>query len=344
MKSFKNILGVSIVSAMLLFSGCGSTDSDAENSMTAQQYIDNQDYASAIALLEPKTNKTDGDYMMLSSAYMGEAGFSFSEILKIIAVTGLDTTTTQASASIYKASSSNNNDNYVNFLDEVEKRLKVNPTALEYFDKAKNALNNIQNKSDNVKFNLGLTLTMKASSTFTYLGDIAALAGNAEIDNVIKDDFIAYGCAIAKIYANTQLGSCNSVTVGPSTISYNNQQYKLVSVTLSNGDGRTFYKLANSSGSEVILTNGVCSDDTNYQNGCVVADDNATNIPKPVATGDITIKQALLDTINEGFDTLIELAPDDTKQDIIDYRSEIDNGDGNITADEIADYIDKQIN
>jgi hypothetical protein len=75
----KKLLSASIAGIMLFLSGCGSTDSEVENRMTAQQLIDKGHYSEAISMLEAKGVKTDGDYMMLSSAYMGKAGFGFAE-------------------------------------------------------------------------------------------------------------------------------------------------------------------------------------------------------------------------------------------------------------------------
>jgi coenzyme F420-reducing hydrogenase delta subunit len=328
---------------MLLFSGCGNSDSGAEITMTAQQLIDNQQYAKAAALLESKSNKTDGDYMLLSSAYMGEAGFSFSEVLKIIADTGISSDTNNAPANIYKAGA-NDDDNYVKFLEKIEAVLKDKPDALVYLQKAKDVLDNITNKDDNVKFNEGLALTMKASSVFTCLGDVKALAKDAKVNETVKNDFRAYGCAIAKVYANKPSSKCSSVDVKSSTIAVDGKNYKLIDVTLSNGDGITYHKLASENGNDVILTTGICTSNSEYQKGCVKADDNVTLVPKLVADGTITIESALVDTINDGFDTLIEIAPDDTKDDIRDYRSEIDtNSDGKITSEEVSAYIDTKI-
>ena len=338
MKSLKYILGGTVASAMLLLSGCGSTDSTAENSMLAQQYLDDQEYAKASALIESQSTKTDSDYMMLSSAYMGQAGFSFSDVLKIIAKTGIDSTTTNQAPS-YKASSNGDNDGYVKFLDEIEKVLDGNEKALDFLQKAQDAIGKIVQESDSSKLNKGLVLTMKASTAFTYLGDVKALADSATVNEEVKNDFSAYGCAIAQVYAGRHASKCSSVDVDTATISIGEKPYKKITVTIN---GVNYYKVANAAGSEVMLTTGLCNDQNT--SGCVKADDNTTFVPKPVGSGEITIEQALIDTINDGFDTLINLAPDDTKDDVREYKTEIDtNNDGKIDADEISNYIDSKV-
>ena len=339
MKSLQYILGVGAVSAVLLLSGCGSSDSEAENSMLAQQYLDNQEYAQAAALLESKENKTDSDYMMLSSAYMGESGFSFSEVLKIIAKTGIDANATTSSAPAYKAPSNDSDDSYVKFLNEVEKVLKDNEEALAFLQKAQDAINKVQAQSDSVGLNKGLVLTMKASSAFTYMGDVTALVKDATVNEAVKNDFSAYGCAIAEVYAGKHASKCSNVIVETSTISIKEKPYKKITVTI---DGINYYKVANAQGDSVMLTTGLCND--NDTSGCIKADDNVTLVPKPVGSGSIDIKAALIDTINDGFDTLVKLAPDDTKEDVRKYRDEIDtNSDNTISAEEISAYIDTKI-
>lgn len=77
----KHIITASAIAAALIFSGCGSADSEGEARLDAQYAIDQGDYATAIAILEAKVVKTDEDYLQLASAYMGLAGFSFTELV-----------------------------------------------------------------------------------------------------------------------------------------------------------------------------------------------------------------------------------------------------------------------
>jgi hypothetical protein len=80
----KHIISVSAITAALMFSGCGDADTQGETRLNAQYAIDQGNYAAAIALLEAKAVKTDEDYLQLASAYMGQAGYSFTNLVSII--------------------------------------------------------------------------------------------------------------------------------------------------------------------------------------------------------------------------------------------------------------------
>ena len=344
MKLWKKALGVSAIAATLFLSGCGDTNSEVETQLQAQQLLDNAQYAQAAALLESKVNKTDSDYMMLSSAYMGMAGFSFSDILVLMAQSNSDSST-QSSSALYRASSNGGDDTFLNFLTEIEQKADANDNIIELLDKAKSMLDNLSVKTDSAKLNEGLALSMKGSVALSYMGDVVRLAQNSQSNDPeaqnIRDDFVAYGCAIAKIYAPNarQPRKCSNVDA-TQLVQKNGTTYTLLKVTL-NTTGDVFFKLANANKDQVLLTNSICN--TQNEEGCVLADDNATRIPKLAGNGNITIENALLDTINAGFDLLVDIAPDDTKDDVRAYKDEIDdNADGVISADELAAWIDDQ--
>lgn len=86
----KRIMATTLVAMALMFSGCG--DEAGEDFLKAQNSIDEGDYSTAIALLAvtPADQRTDSENVLLSNAYMGEAGFS---TLDIISMLGDDTST-----------------------------------------------------------------------------------------------------------------------------------------------------------------------------------------------------------------------------------------------------------
>lgn len=344
MNIFQKTLGVSAIAATLFLTGCGSTDSDIETQMQAQQYLDKGQYDQAVALLESKTDKTDGDYMMLSSAYMGMAGFSFSDVLKLVAQANGNVSAISGAPTLYKASSATGDSTFLNFLKEIEKKAEANPKVFEYLDAAKEMLDKLSIKTKSAKLNEGLALTMKGSVTLSYMGDVTKLAKQAQAgsdDEVLKNDFVAYGCALAKVYAPaaTQPSKCASVTAS-NTVEVDGKRYTLLTVKLTTSAGE-FYKLANQAGDEVMLTSDMCNTLDNSK--CIKSDDNSTLVPPLAADGNVTVKNALLQTINDGFDRLIDIAPTDTQDDIRKYKEEIDdNSDGTITADEISAWIEKK--
>jgi len=62
----------------------------------------------------------------------------------------------------------------------------------------------------------------------------------------------------------------------------------------------------------------------------------------PVLVGgkSVTIKDALVDTINDGFDYIEKVAPEDVQKDIKKFKSELGvDGSGKVTSETLSKYI-----
>jgi len=316
----KLLAGVSLASAMVLLSGCGEDDSAVETQMLVQQYIDTGDYSAAIALLTAKETLDDSDRMLLAAAYMGESGFSFSEVLKAIV-----------------RSSDTNDSAYVAFLQEVQTTVQNDSSALEKMDAALEQLNAISEESNQVSLNKGTVLTMKATSVLTIVADVEGFDGE---DPLAQDDLIATGCALDFV-ADDELSSdskCDSVEKSPITL--DGVDYTLLRINVIGSEYNNFYKLANKTGDDVVFTSGVCTDNNYAEDPNCIAMEGSVYVPTPQLDGNTTLQTALLDTLNDGFDAIIDSAPDDVKEDIDEYKNEMDtNGDGVISDEELAQYI-----
>jgi hypothetical protein len=74
----KKMIAASAVILALMLSGCGDTEGEAI--LSAQNAVDTGDAATAIAILEAKTNRTDDENALLAEAYASQAGFSMIDI------------------------------------------------------------------------------------------------------------------------------------------------------------------------------------------------------------------------------------------------------------------------
>lgn len=318
----KRIMGASLIGAMFIFSGCG--DQEAVERLKAQQSLDKGDFSSAIASLESKANKTDEDNMVLASAYMGKAGFSFSETLNLVA----------------NAANANGDDAFASFAADVE--AGKNPDtltnlqkALDYYQQVgltggsaapayKSAVRASANNTGDKDLFLGLAYLTKSTIVISYLGNIDDLQNNGDIGN----NLTASSCAITKVYADTLANGCSSVT---SVVDGN---YTRLEVVLDNGDGITYKRLANLAGDQVLLSD--------YK------DTSVTPAPIKIDGQDVTVENALVSTINYGFAKIVDAAPEDTKKDIYQFKRDIignqNLSDGsvaatNITVTQLADYL-----
>lgn len=333
--TMKKILLASFIGAMLLFSGCSNTD--GENRLAAQKMLDSGDYAGVISALESQsdTNATDvSENMILGSAYMGVAGLSSAELFSMMA----GTATTPAPAPSLRSTRAAGDDAFATFADEIAKNAANNPRVIEYLEKAIKMFKKVEAaapNTKNAKLYLGLSQVAKATTTFTYLGDIAKM-----IENGVDDELVASACAIIHIYAPSaegNLADCVSTVIVANNPDTNASLYNELKVTLSNARG-DFRRLITADGNQVVITDGyidvVDGNDTNESN-------NGANSARPVQDETLTIESALLSALNDGFDLIIEIAPSEILDDITAYRNGIDvSGDGVISAQEMAEYID----
>ncbi len=336
----KSIIGTSLLAGLLLLSGCG--DSDGKSRLSSQQMLDKGDFSSLATSLEAKDNKSNEEYLMLGSAYMGLAGLSFTDLVTMVA----DSDVTTLNAPSYRGGNGSS-DAFSQFAKKIQENADSNPKVLEYLQKAidnyqfvSEAMkkiahdNNITYETSDVELFMGLAFTAKATTAFSYLGDLEALVSDS-VANGVSDELRAYGCAISHVYAGVKDPKCTLVGItGPYEIKGNT--YKEIEMVVN---GQSYKKLTNLTEDEVILTKDQC-----YADGSTTNSMSTRSYACPVGDGNLTIQSVLVDTINEGFETIISLAPDDVQNDIRKFKDEIGtDSSGNITAQSIADYISTTI-
>ena len=335
----KKVLLASFLGAMIMFSGC--SDTDGEDRLAVQQMLDAKDYDGVISALESDSEAnatTVSENMQLASAYMGASGLSYSNLVGMIAAS------TTAAPSL-RSTRGVGDDPFADFANKLQDNAQDNPNVLALLDKAIAIYAKIRavvpDNNDTVELYLGMAQIAKATTTFTYLGDVVAL-----VENGIDNELLASSCAIVHIYAHAGQSSVTDPTndCAYSVIMADNNTsdpYKTVKVTLTNNGSGDYLRLITANEEDVVVSDGyidaITGEDTNESN-------NGNNIPKPVQDETLTIKAALLTTLNEGFDVILDLAPDDVKGDITDFKNEIDvDRDGEISAQEMADYINDAI-
>lgn len=326
----KDLLKVSLLTSALVLSGCG--DSEAEKALSVQQMLDKGNFEGVIAALEDNI-ETDGQRMQLSSAYMGAAGLSNLDLLRLIS----DATVETGNDTVRSLRESD--DSFSVFADAIQEVERTNPEMMDFITKAIELLEGIVDNSEvsGAELMIGLAYTAKATVTLGYLGDLEALAGDVE-----SDELKASTCMIQHTYApDTLKDSCvvdyeGSVTIGE-------EVYTAINFKLDGEDSRNFKRLSQVIGGEneyIVNKNYLDNSLAEVEDG-----NNGVYNPNPVIVGGepLVFTKALVDALNDGFNQLLEIAPEDTKEDVREFRREIDsNGDNHVTPEEIADYIAKK--
>jgi len=332
----KNIIATSLVAATLVFSGCGSDEGEA--ALSVQQKLDQRDFVGAISMLQGNTD-TDGEKLQLGSAYMGAAGLSTTDLIRIMSDSTSDTTTSGTPAPQRAAAATGNSDSFARFAEVLQKLADNNPKMLEYLNKATEIFALVSGRADSASlgFAIGLANTAKATTVLTYLGDIETL-----VNGGATGDLRASSCAITYMYAAT-------VDAAKCTVVHNAADNTLLVTLVS--DGSSYLRLVSGVPGQFVdgaTDNGEMYIHKNYTDSVTGEEtENSNNgLNQPIVVlvdGErITVKDTLVSALNEGFDTIVEFAPDDTKDDILEYKREIDlDNNSVIDSSEIAQYLAK---
>ncbi len=330
----KNMFASVFLSALLLFSGC-DTDSEAEESLKSQQMLDDGDYEGVIRFLESKANRSDSENVTLGGAYMAAVNLSFTDLTLMIG--DID----KRSSSKSSALRSYDDDSYARFAIKIQENLNENPQALAYLQNAINSFEAVDSNETNedVELLLGAAQTAQATTVFTYLGDMAKL-----MEYGVDSELLASSCAIYHVYASPNVALISNPTndcVQSRILEDSNATDGYRELMVSLADGIDYRRLISQDGKNVILSDGYVGADGNQTYDSA----NGENFPYMVQDAELTIRKALVMTLNEGFENLFFAAPDEMRADIYNFRNEIDlDGDTIITSEEVSDYIETQIN
>lgn len=328
----QNIFLTSFFLTLLVFTGC-NTDTTAEENLKSQQMLDDGDFEGVIDSLSSKSDRSARDNVTLGSAYMSAVDLSFSDLSLMIS--NIDSSNKATSRNLQRQDS----DSYAEFANKIQENVQKNPKVLEYLQNAIESFEAVdQNMTDeNVDLLLGTAQTAQATSVFSYLGDMSKL-----LEYGVDYELLASSCAMyhTSLYSNVELMSNLTDDCVESRIleTSSGDGYKELLVTLSNG--MNYKRLITLDAKSVILTDGYIGEDGNntYNSG------NGLNLPYIVEDVDFTIKEALVITLNDGFENLLLAAPEDIWDDIQSFRTEIDfDNDLTITSEELSAYIETQI-
>jgi len=323
----KKILASSLVTAMLLFSGCG--DSEGEDYLAIQQMLDKGDYAGVIAALEGSADSKD-DYIALGAAYMGKAGVSLTTIISAMAADGGDDSFAAFVKKIAEESSSTSITDLSKSRD-FYKHVVGDCTSPDLSASAKD-----------VCLFIGLgAISGSAITIDSLVGDISKFGGSTGPD----DKLTATICAVHYNYDDTERTECTiDTTSSDVTFTITNKVYKPIPVTV-NDTGYKDYFLQTSEG-KTVLTDGYCKA-TDFSTRVDTYNDITAPYACPIiedsSLGELTIEEMLVDVFNEGIESVGAALTKDIQEDINEFISEIDtDGDKSINEEEILNYLNSK--
>ncbi|MEA2090866.1 MAG: hypothetical protein U9O83_00680 [Campylobacterota bacterium] len=335
----KKVLSITLISTMLLFTGCGG-DSEGESRLDTQQKLDSGDFAAVIAKLEPKTSKTLEDYLALGAAYMGKAGLSFSDLVEVVAASSEDS----------------NDDGFASFIKNIDNR--KSPSALKDLEEsAKNYQQVVKTAcadaaadpnfelSDTQKdicLYIGLSHSMKVATAFSYLGDVTKLSESGS-----DDELKASACAMGYAYDGSVGTGCTISEDVNITFSVSEKTYTPLGVTVNSVEYDYLMTgvIPGTTNKQTALTDGYCTlDSFSTRADDEFAGSYACPVNEEKGADDLTAASILVDTLNTGVDSIIAAAggdDSDMSDDIKEFKEEIKGsaGEEDVTLSEIIDYI-----
>ena len=344
----KKLLTISLVSATLLLSGCGS-DSEGEERLKTQQSLDNGEFEQVIANLESSASSNE-DFLALASAYMGRAGLSLADLITVVS-----------------DSSKNEDDSFGAFINSISDATKDSKTPLLDLNKAtanyekvvgvdgcKEADSLSDLKKDICIFK-GLSQTMGAATTMSYIADdISTVFSTDENRSSTQTDskLDASTCAMQYAIDGTSANGCTVTENGTVEFASTNK-YTSINIALD-GETENFEYLLTivtaPSISSTAVTNGYCTLEsfetrvdekpaTDAYHVCPITEDSKT---KEITTGAV-----MADALNNGIDSIGVAADDDMKEDIDKFKKEVldasgKSSDATITEEDIVNYLKEQ--
>lgn len=332
----QKIIVLSLLFLGLMFSGC-DTDSKGQESLKTQQMWDDNDYDGIISSLESKSSRTSEENMRLGNAYMNAADLSFTDLALLIS-------DSSSKAAIRNLNQEFSGASYTVFAQKIEQRVQNNPEVLNNLSKAIESFiqvdDNTSQDENNISIStlIGAAQTAQATSAFSYLGNISQL-----FENGIDYELLASSCAIYHVYgyrdvellSNPLEGCLQSVIIADTNNSVN---YKEMLVSLSNGN--TYKRLLTFNMQNIILTDGYID-----VNGEFTYDsNNGMNTPKMIEDESLTLEDALVMSLNDGFSNITSILDEDIRDEVVIFRDEMDqNLDGTISEIELSEFIHLQI-
>jgi len=321
-----------LVAITFFMSGC--TNEEGENRLTTQQMIDDANYESVIRILQPKEEKSDEDYLALGAAYMGDAGYSVTDLVSAISKSN-EEEEDDAFLILVKELNENTDENSLNNLQKAaDSYAKVLDPSV--------CLNDAQlsDSQKDICVYIALAHSMKVATAISYLGDVGELKTSYDEEGEITDDWTASACAIHYTYSSTEDEKCTFMK-DPNIITFeSNKSYQPLSVIVN---GNSFdYLMTLQYPRQTILTNGYCSLD--FQS-CDKGEEECFACPLNQSSSDeeLTVTNVLVDTFNDSIHILLGALDNNEHltENIKEYQNEITNyQDRDITIEDIVKYLE----
>lgn len=340
----KKVLTVSAVTAMLLLTGCSSND--AEGHLQNQQDIDSGNYEAVIERLEDGDN-TNEELMLLASAYMGRAGVSFSDIIKIMVESTKDDSG-DGFANFAQAIAENKTSTT---LTDLGKATESYEEIMISYGKECTAEYTLTDAEESICLYQGLSYTVKTASTLSYLGDLDSFGEDVASDDGLK----ASECAMQYAYEGTDanIDVLCTATPGADVTFDNGKTYTGLSILVNAIEYK--YLMTGLTPNQTIITDGYC---TNTDFSTRVNEEFVGSYVCPInesaGEDDIVALDVLVDTLNNGTDAVIAAVGSDDEDsdiaaDIEEFKKEVLGVDENanidgieITEQHILDYLAAQ--
>ena len=332
----RNLLTGSLVTAALLFSGCG--DSEGEDRLEAQQMLDKGDYTGLIQNLESSDSLTDEENIALATAYMGKAGLSFSDLIVIISDSSED------------EDDGSDSDGFASFVTKISDN--NSSTALRDLGKSVESYENvvgdicgdneqnstITNTIKDICLFTGLVQTMRAATSISYLTDNIANFGSGN-DTKLQ----ASTCAMQYASGLSVDSECTTTSAGTVTFSVTEKTYNGLEVIV-NGTSYDYLITTNEPINNTIITDGYCTNsDFSTRSDEEFAGSYICPINEVKGEEELTTLSVLVDAINGGTDSIASAfasEESDISEDIEEFKVEIkDGGSGDITTEDIIAYL-----
>ncbi len=355
----QKILMIPAVAYILLLSGCGETDTTCK--IDVQRAIDTGDFQTAISKLNGECAgafSANDKLYNLATAYMGEAGYSVSEIVKMALVAS---DSNNAFSSFVRKVAQNRNESSLELIKKAKKAylLSIDPNSDEttlFTQYCKNGNFVDSPRVSNACFYVGYNQIMLTSVSVSYLTENIDETLNAiDSSGSVPDDMKASVDALA--WASGQPTPYpNNSTVTDSNVTINGISYKHLSVDLNNS-GKIFYRLADSAApsatSSTVVTDGYCtaSGDKTACSGIENTDGSINTAAASAAScyacpvvidgSALTVTESLVDAINDGVDSIVSITSDpDIQQSVEEFKNDITNNAGaDVTVTDIINYL-----
>ena len=334
----KTFLTTSLVTAALLFSGCGS-DSEGESRLETQNMIDKANYQGVIDKLENNLTKTPEENLALAAAYMGRAGLSLSDLIKVVGDSDGD---------------------FGSFITSIDSATKDSKSPLADLNKATDYYKNVVGtKCDDENAVLtdtqkdiciykGLSQTMGAATAMNYIAD--DISGVFSDDSTQDNKLTASTCAMQYAVDGTvEDPACEIVDNGEALTFANKHTYQRIDIIIS-GESYEYLLTQNGTVRSTVVTKGYCTtesfdprvedmNDADYTSDMHVCPVNEDPDAQKLTTGAV-----IADALNNGIDAIGVAADDDMKSDIDEFKQEVlDSSDKNpgdeITEEDIINYL-----